>query len=100
MGEIPIMSLAEAIKVTTVPNEPAILSDIRKFFGLRPHVRGTGRRRTVRSRRAARFLRRAAKVHRFEVPCGNEGRRCYHEGGRNGGRDRQAATCPFCWINA
>src|SRR5580700_10782136 len=26
------MSLAEAIKVTTVPNEPAILSDIRKFF--------------------------------------------------------------------
>jgi len=32
MGEIPIMSLAEAIKVTTVPNEPAILSDIRKFF--------------------------------------------------------------------
>jgi hypothetical protein len=26
------MSLAEAIKVTAVPNEPAILADIRKFF--------------------------------------------------------------------
>src|SRR6202162_5211301 len=26
------MSLAEAIKVTTVPNEPAILADIRRFF--------------------------------------------------------------------
>src|ERR1700719_769475 len=32
MGGTPIMSLAAAIKVTTVPNEPAILSDIRKFF--------------------------------------------------------------------
>src|ERR1700726_2088125 len=32
MGGIRIMSLAEAIKATTVPNEPAILSNIRKFF--------------------------------------------------------------------
>jgi hypothetical protein len=32
------MSLAEAIKVTTVPNEPAILSDIRKFIGSNFHM--------------------------------------------------------------
>ena len=74
------MSLAEAIKVTAVPNEPTILADIRKFFvGYGPTFveLADGERSDLSC--PARFLRRAAKVHWLELPYGHEGQQCHYQ---------------------